>query len=131
MKAQITKVQEKALINAISDASNYAALKGVATNNPDVFTDFKSYRSFETLFEYMQDCLEPVAKDKVEKPKKEKVPSAYGTAVSLMCKNPNLTFAELKEQLKKQGFEKDSACRTAHVTVKKVIALLKENKVTI
>lgn len=70
-------------------------------------------------------------KEKKEKapkaPKEPAGPSAYGTAVEIMCKKPTLTFQELKKLLAKKGFEKDSAARTAQLTVKKVYELLSAN----
>jgi len=62
---------------------------------------------------------------KVNKPERVHVDSAYGVAVEEMTKNPELTFDELKSLCKERGFEKESAIRTAHVTVKKIVSLLK------
>jgi outer membrane biosynthesis protein TonB len=75
-----------------------------------------------------------------EKPKKNphvkvkepKGPSAYGTAIELMCKTPDQSIEDLKKGLEKKGIKVTtsniSAIRTAFGTVRKIVSLLRENK---
>jgi hypothetical protein len=140
-------VSENTLVAELDAAKTYTDLKKVAAAHPDIYKDYKGYKSFATLYEHMMDCLEPgilpesfdVEKnaegvkqhDKKEKkaPKapKEKVASAYGTAVQIMAKNPLLSYAELLKACQKKGFDKASAIRTANVAVKQIYGLLKAN----
>lgn len=67
---------------------------------------------------------------KEPKEKKERVPSAYGTSVSIMCKTPDITIAELNKQLKKLGIDVEggkSAVQTGFGVVRKIVSLLREN----
>ncbi len=88
---------------------------------------------------------EKKAKDKEEKPKtkapkektakpkkepKEKAPSPFGTALEIMCKNPDMSSADLIASIQKAGFDPDdskAAIRTAYSSVRKVVALLEAN----
>lgn len=138
---------ENPIVVEIDKAETLADLKAIVNKYPQ-FADVKGYKTYESLYEALMDAAtahevieefdveknaEGVVqhdkpKSKGKKEKKAKTITAYGTALELMCKNPELSFPELKTQLKKKGFVKDSACRTAHVTVKKVVELLKANK---
>ena len=65
-----------------------------------------------------------------KKSRKIKVPSAYGTGVEIMCKDPNLKREQFLECMKKQGFdpvENKGAVGTAYTTVRKVVSLLRRN----
>jgi hypothetical protein len=65
------------------------------------------------------------------KAKKEKTPrkvSAYGTAIVIMCKSPNLTLDVLNKQVKELLGDFDgNGVRSAHVIVKKITSLLSAN----
>ena len=95
----------------------------------DVSNDAVSEQITEVIIPSGSRALEktiPVVKGK-GKAKKVPTVTAYGTAIEIMCKNPQLTFPELKKLLAKKGFTKDSAARTAHATTKKVYDLLTVN----
>lgn len=156
--AAVSEILDQQIINEISKADTYTKLKEVAKNYPDIFKDVKGYKSLSSLYEAMMDCMEPkdiliettpetfdVDKNaegvkqhdkkpkapkapKAPKEKKVKVASTFGTGIDLMCKNPDLTFSELKEQLKQKGFVNEGAMRTAHVQARHIFSLLKANK---
>lgn len=79
---------------------------------------------------------EKVAKE--PKPKKEKVkkepvvrePSAFGVATNILCKNPDMPYADLKEAVRQEigSDAKMTAISTAYSSVRKVVRLLRENK---
>jgi hypothetical protein len=78
---------------------------------------------------------EPVEKVKKEKKQKEeKAPreaSPFGTTTEIMCKNPNITFDDLKKEITKAGFDAVanlSAIRTGYSQARKIFSLLRENK---
>jgi uncharacterized protein YktA (UPF0223 family) len=123
---------EETILKEIDDAESTLQLKQIAQKYPlfeKLVPDLGSIKAFNNLYEQMLGYLEPkiVKAKKAPKAPKVPVPSAYGTALELMCMTPSLTFQELKVFLKDKGFTKDSACRTAHVTVKKVFNLLQTN----
>jgi len=64
-------------------------------------------------------------------PKAKKTPrkvSAYGTAIEIMCKSPNLTIDVLNAKVKEQLGDFDgNGVRSAHVIVKKITSLLSAN----
>lgn len=70
------------------------------------------------------------AAKKEPKEKKERVPSAYGTAVSIMTKTPDITIAELNKKLVKLGIDVEggkSAVQTGFGVVRKIVKELREN----
>lgn len=105
-------------------------------------------RSFKALKKAVLDHLNPEPEDDGEdeapaekktakkaaakKPKKEKKPSPYGTAVELMCKEPELSKDELTKKLTEVGIDTSTksatnAISTGRAAVKKIYTLLKEN----
>ena len=116
---------DKLVKSGVKDEPKVAPIKGEKpVEKPKAKPDVKNI---------IKEVNEKVKTKSSQKEKKEKAPkepagpSAYGTAVEIMCKKPTLTFPELKKLLAKKGFEKDSAARTAQLTVKKVYSLLNEN----
>lgn len=80
-----------------------------------------------------KDVPAPPAKGKAS-PKKEtpakKGPSAYGTAVELMCSNTHFTIKELTAAVAKKGVDvegKSAALSTAYSAVKKISECLQAN----
>lgn len=74
------------------------------------------------------------AAKKVPKEKKEKVerePSAYGTALDIMCAHPDMTMDQLGARMKQKGFDvvaKKGAIGTAFSSVRTILAKVKEAK---
>jgi hypothetical protein len=141
IKSEVETVETNPLVIEIDACKSYSELKAVAAKYPDKF-DIKGYKSFATLYEFMMDTAtadedeikdpekkEKKAKAKKEpKPKKERVASAFGTGIEIMCQNPDLSFADLKTKLEKKGFLNLGAMRTAHTQAKHIFKLLRENK---
>jgi uncharacterized protein YktA (UPF0223 family) len=129
---ETTKVDETLILKELDEAESTLQLKTIAKKYPvfeRIIPNLPDYKSFNALFETLQGCLEPEVTKKVKAPKVAKVPvpSAYGTSVEEMCKKPDLSFKELKAIVNAKGFDKDSAIRTANVTVAKIYGLLKAN----
>jgi hypothetical protein len=127
-----TPVKDEAIILAeIDEAESTLQLKQIAQKYPlfsKLVPDLKNIKAFNNLYEQMLDYLEPkIVKAKKAKAPKPVVASAYGVSIEIMCKDPNLSFQDLKKLVNEKGFSKDSATRTAHVTVKKIYTLLKAN----
>lgn len=130
----------------IDAAKTFTDLKKVAAKYPEAFKDYKGYKSFASLYEYMMDCsaiaeesietTPPASETKPPKVKKVKAPkvkkvkedSAFGLAIAAMCKNPELKYKELYNIIAKKGFDKPGAIRTAHSQACKIFSLLKINK---
>lgn len=80
-----------------------------------------------------EDEEKPEKEVKVKKEKKEKVergPSAYGTSVEIMCKDPKTTKESLFKQLTKKGIDIEagkSGILTGFSVVQKIVSLLKAN----
>jgi hypothetical protein len=130
---QVSPEEDKLILQDLNEAENIMQLRTIAQKYPvfkDLLPTLNDYKHFIALWETLQGFIEPklkAKKVKAPKPPKVPIPSAYGTAVDIMCKNPALTFQDLKTQLASAGFSKDSAARTAQVTVHKVYNLLKIN----
>lgn len=77
------------------------------------------------------DDAPPAKKEKKTAVKKEKKgPSAYGTAIQLMCKKPTMTMPALIKAVEKKGIDpvvSKGAINTGYNAVRKVYTLLKEN----
>lgn len=68
---------------------------------------------------------------KAEKPKKEKAPSPYGTAIELVCQKPDITKEDLLKKAEKKGIDVEkgkSALLTGFNQARKIVSLLKQNK---
>jgi len=79
--------------------------------------------------DHLEQTIGP-APEEDNKPRKVKVPSAYGTGVEIMCKDPDLKREQFLDCMKKQGFdpvENKGAVSTAYTTVRKVVSLLRRN----
>lgn len=64
-----------------------------------------------------------------KKPAKDKGASAYGTAIDIMCANPDITLQDLYKKVEKAGIDtksKKSAINTAYSGVRKVVSLLRK-----
>ena len=70
------------------------------------------------------------AKVKAEKIVKEKKITSFGLSIELLCSNPSMDIETLKKKVKSQGIDPDkgNGLRSATVIVKKIVRLLKENK---
>lgn len=67
---------------------------------------------------------------KEKKVVKEKSPSPYGTAVEVMCTDPDMKLEELIKKLQKKGIDTvagKSAVQTGFGVVRKITSLLREN----
>lgn len=63
--------------------------------------------------------------------KANKVKSAYGTGVELLCKNPNMDSAKYWNNMKKRGFDivkNKAAIQTAWNQVRCIVKHLRANK---
>lgn len=60
-------------------------------------------------------------------PKVATAPSAYGEAFKLMCKKPDMTFAELRTKLEAKDMFSLASARTVHITVRKTVDGLRAN----
>ena len=78
----------------------------------------------------------PSLEIKKEKTKPKKKPAGkpkkatpYGTSVEIMCKKPDMSYTDLLKALKKKGFTDsyESAARTAHSVVRKIVTTLVAN----
>jgi hypothetical protein len=76
--------------------------------------------------------VQGILKEKGEKKEKDApIPSFYGTAVEIMCTDPDMTFEVLKKKMSKKGFEFEdgkSAMRTAYSQARAIFRHLRANK---
>ncbi len=79
--------------------------------------------------EEKKPAKKPVSPPRKREPK-ERVPSAYGTSVELMCTDPDMSMEKLQKELSKLGIDTKagkSAVNTGYGVVRKVVSLLKKN----
>lgn len=71
----------------------------------------------------------PVSPPRKREPK-ERVPSAYGTSVEIMCGDPDMSMEKLVKELQKLGIDTKagkSAVNTGYGVVRKVVSILRKN----
>lgn len=79
--------------------------------------------------DHLEQTIGPAPEDD-KKPRKIRGPSAYGTGVEIMLKDPDLKREQFLDCMKKQGFDpvaNKGAVGTVYTTVRKVVSLLRRN----
>lgn len=79
--------------------------------------------------EEKKPAKKPVSPPRKREPK-ERVPSAYGTSVEIMCGDPDMSMEKLVKELQKLGIDTKagkSAVNTGYGVVRKVVSILRKN----
>lgn len=122
----------KECIEIAKSDERFAALKGEKFKTMKAMKAAMVAALSEEVVDDVDDAVDETPAKKKEKPakKEKKGPSAYGTAIQLMCKKPTMTMPALIKAVEKKGIDpvvSKGAINTGYNAVRKVYTLLKEN----
>jgi len=140
-EAEQETVQYDSLATRIADTKKLSGLKDIVTSYDEFkklrknLDNYSGLQGTRQLKKAMFDALgveppKPAYQRRKTEGKKREGPSPFGTAVEVMCEDPDQSKDAMIKEVKKRGVDTDNAkaaIQTAHTSVRKIVGLLRQN----